>query len=174
MNVHHHAKWLTSSVADWFLPFYWRIISTQYHHCYIIFLKFLSLFYFTILYWFCHTLTWILHRCTFVPYPEPPSHLPPHPIPLGHPSAPALSTLSPCIEPGLAIRLTYDNLHVSMPFLHIIPPLTSPTESKRLFYTSVSLLLSRIQGYRYRLSKFHIYASVYCVGVFLSDLLHSV
>ena len=28
------------------------------------------------------------------PHPEPPSHLPPHPIPLGHPSAPAPSTLS--------------------------------------------------------------------------------
>ena len=27
-------------------------------------------------------------------HPEPPSHLPPHPIPQGHPSAPALSTLS--------------------------------------------------------------------------------
>ena len=43
---------------------------------------------------FCHTLTWISHRCTCVPHFEPPSHLPPHPIPLGHPSAPALSTLS--------------------------------------------------------------------------------
>ena len=47
-------------------------------------------------------------------------------------------------------------------------------ESKRLFYTSVSLLLSRIQGYCYHLSKFHIYALVYCIGVFLSGLLHSV
>jgi len=56
----------------------------------------------------------------------------------------------------------------------IIPPSPSPTESKRLFYTSVSLLLSRIQGYRYHLSKFHIYALVYCIGVFLSGLLHSV
>ena len=28
------------------------------------------------------------------PHPEPPCHLPPHPIPQGHPSAPALSTLS--------------------------------------------------------------------------------
>ena len=53
-------------------------------------------------------------------------------------------------------------------------PPPSPTESKRLFYTSVSLLLSRIQGYRYYLSKFHIYALVYCTGVFLSGLLHSV
>ena len=53
-------------------------------------------------------------------------------------------------------------------------PPRSPTESKRLFYTSVSLLLSRIQGCRYHLSKFHIYALVYCIGVFLSGLLHSV
>ena len=51
-----------------------------------------------------------------------------------------------------------------MPFSQIIPPLLSPTESKRLFYTSVSLLLSHIQGYRYHLSKFHIYALVYCTG----------
>ena len=79
-----------------------------------------------------------------------------------------------CIEPGLAIRFTYDNLHVSMPFSHIIPPLLSLTESKRLFNTSVSLLLSRIQDYHYHLSKFHIYALVYCIGVFLSGLLHSV
>ena len=54
------------------------------------------------------------------------------------------------------------------------PPVPSPTESKRLFYTSVSLLLSRTQGCRYHLSKFHIYALVYCIGVFLSSLLHSV
>ena len=63
-----------------------------------------------------------------------------------------------CIEPGLQICFTYDNIHVSMLFSEIIPPSPSPTESKRLFYTSVSLLLSRIQGYRYHLSKFHIYA----------------
>ena len=50
--------------------------------------------FFTILYWFCHTLTWIHHGCTCVPHLEPPSHLPPHTIPLGHASAPARSTLS--------------------------------------------------------------------------------
>jgi len=54
------------------------------------------------------------------------------------------------------------------------PTLSLFTESKRQFYTSVSLLLSCIQGYRYHLSKFHIYALVYCIGVFLSGLLHSV
>ena len=41
---------------------------------------------------FCHILTWISHGFTCVPHPDPPSHLPPHPIPLGLPSAPALST----------------------------------------------------------------------------------
>ena len=56
-----------------------------------------------------------------------------------------------CIEPGLAIRFIYDIKHVSMPFSQIIPPSPSPTESKSLFCTSASLLLSRIQGYRFHL-----------------------
>ena len=69
-----------------------------------------------------------------------------------------------CIEPGLAICFTYDNIHVSMLFCQIIPHSPSPTDSKRLFCTSVSLLVSHIQGIRYHLSKFHIYVLVYCMG----------
>ena len=81
-----------------------------------------------------------------------------------------------CIKPGLATRFIHDIIRISMPFSQIIPPSPSPspTESKRLFYTSVSLLLSRTQGYCYHLFKFYIYALVYCIGVFLSGLLHSV
>ena len=41
---------------------------------------------------FCHTLTWISHGFTCLPHPDPSSRLPPHPIPLGLPSEPALST----------------------------------------------------------------------------------
>ena len=70
-----------------------------------------------------------------------------------------------CIEHRLATIL-HDSVHISVPFSRIIPPSPAPSESKNLFYTSVSLLLSLIQCYHYHLSKFHIYVLVYCVGVF--------
>ena len=66
-----------------------------------------------------------------------------------------------CIPPGLVICFTLDNIHVSMLFSQIIPLLPSPTESKSLFYTSVSLFLSCIYSYHYHLSKFHIYAKIW-------------
>ena len=90
-------------------------------------------------------------------------------IPVHQPQA-----LVSCIPPGLVICFTLDNIHVSKLFSQIIPPSPSPIESKSLFCTSVSLFLSCIKGYRYNLSKFHIYALVYCIGLYLSGLLHSV
>ena len=48
--------------------------------CLVDFNLFIIFFYFTILYWFCHTSTCICHGCTRVRHPEPPSHLPPHTI----------------------------------------------------------------------------------------------
>ena len=104
---------------------------------------------------------------------ESPSHLPPHTFPLGHPSAPAPSILYHA--------LNLDWWFVSYMILYMFPwhspksshPLLLP-QSPKDFCTSVSLLPSCIQGYCYHLSKFHIYALVYCIGVFLSDFLHSV
>ena len=61
--------------------------------------------YLTILYWFCHTLTWVRHGCTRVPHPEPPAHLPTDTIPLGHPSAPAPSFLYPASNLELLVFL---------------------------------------------------------------------
>ena len=135
---------------------------------------FLILFYFLTLQYFIGFAIY-QHESTTGIHVFPILNPPPSPY---HPSGSSQCT-SPkhpvlCIEPGLATRFIYDIIHVSMPFSQIIQPSPSPTESKRLFYTSVSLLLSRIQGYCYHLSKFHIYALVYCIGVFLSGLLHSV
>ena len=52
-------------------------------------------------------------------------------------------------------------------------PLPLPL-SPKVCSLHLCLLLSRIQGYHYHLSKFHIYVLIYYIGVFLSDLLHSV
>ena len=91
--------------------------------------------------------------CTYVPHPEllSPSH------PSGSSQCTSPKHPVSCIKPELAIHFTYDNIHVSMSFSQIIQPSPSPIESKRLFYTSVSLLLSCMQGYHYHLSKVHIY-----------------
>ena len=40
---------------------------------------------------FCPTLEWNSHGFTYVPHPDPPSHLPLHPLPLDFPSAPGPS-----------------------------------------------------------------------------------
>ena len=61
-------------------------------------------FFFFICSEFCHTLEWNTHGFTCVPHPDPPSHLPFHPLPLGFPSAPLF--LSFCISENCFWGLT--------------------------------------------------------------------
>ena len=92
---------------------------------------------------FPHTFMWISHGCTCVPHPDPPSHLTPHPIPLGHPSAPALSTLSHALNldwRSISHMIIYMFQCYSLKLSH---PRLLP-ESNNLLFTSVSLLLSHI------------------------------
>ena len=74
------------------------------------------------------------------------------PIPIHPPTSPSTWSLwvfpvhqawalVSCIQPGLVICFTLDNIHVLMLFSWNIPPSPSPIESKSLFYTSVSLFL---------------------------------
>ena len=95
-----------------------------------------------------------------------PLPLPPHTIPLGRPSAPAPSIQYHALNLGwrfISYMILYMFQCHSPKSSHPHPLPQSPKD----FYTSVSLLLSRIQGYRYHLSKFHIYALVETVSDFI-------
>ena len=90
--------------------------------------------YFTLLLWF---LPYIDMNQPWV-YMCPPSWTSLPPASPSHPSGSSQCT-SPehplsCIEPGPVICFTYGNIHVSMLFSQIIPPFSSPTRFKSLFF----------------------------------------
>ena len=147
-----------SSIKKKIISFNWRLITLQYCGA------------------FCHTLTWISHGCTHVSSSWTPFPLPSHPTPSLW-VVPEHWLWVPCFiyrKLALFIYFTYGNIHISMLFSQIIPPLPSLKNTRSLFFISVSLLLSCIYGRSLRSSKFHIYVLIYCIGVSLSDLVHSV
>ena len=122
----------------------------------------------------CHTSTWISYGHTgalpsWTPL-SPPS--PPHPSGLFQSTS--FERPASCIELSPVIYFAYGNIHDSVLFSHIIPPLPSPRVQYSVLYICVSFLLPFIWDHHYHLSKFHIYTLIYCIGVSLSDLCHSV
>ena len=138
------------------LFFYWRIIVLQ---------NFVV---------FCQTSTWISHKYTYIPLPfEPPSHLPPHPTPLGWYRAPVwVFWALQQVPTGYLFYIWWYSFHVTLS-IHLT--LSSPLPmSKNLSSMSVSPLLLCKQILQYHFSRFHKYALEYDVYLSLSDFPHSV
>ena len=79
---------------------------------------------------FCHTFTWISHGVYMCSPSWNPFHLPPHPIPLVNPSAPALSTLSHALNLNWwsishMIIYMFQCYSLKLSHLHLLPQ--SPT-----------------------------------------------
>ena len=124
--------------------------------------------YFAILWWFLPYVDMNQPRVyTCPPILSPPSQLSLLSSPLGCPRAPALSVL-----------LHASNLHWSS-VLHMViymfecysltsHPCLLPY-SPKVCSLYLCILMSCIKCHCYHLSKFHVYALIYCVGVSLSD-----
>ena len=92
-NRNEDLKKITSNYVNWLNH---QVVRTHagIHGRVFIFFFFISWRLITLQYCsgFCHTLIWISHGYTYIPHPDPLSHLPLHPVPLGLPSAPGPST----------------------------------------------------------------------------------
>ena len=126
---------------------YWvTALSTQHHPLFVfngyLFIYFYFIFNFTILYWFCHISTWIRHRYTHVPHSEPSFLLPPHTIPLGHPSAPTPSIQYCALNLDwwlILYMLLYMFQCHSPKSSHPLPLPQSPKVLSQLFHSRLSL-----------------------------------
>ena len=123
---------------------------------------------------FCRTSTWIGHRYACVlPHLEGP-HLRPHPIPLGCLRALALGALLHALSlycSSIFLMIMYMCQCYSLKSSY---PRLLPQSPKVCSLHLVLFAVLHIGFCCYHLSKFHIYVLVYCIGVFLSGLLHSV
>ena len=77
-----HQTWTGDSFHIWYYTYFNAILPhhptlSLSHRVQKTVLYIILFFNFTILYWFCHISTWIRHRYTRVPHPEPSSLLPP-------------------------------------------------------------------------------------------------
>ena len=81
-----------------------------------------------------------------VPHPEPPSHLAPHPIPLGHPSALALSALSHASNLDWRSVSHMVIYMFQCYFLKSSHPCFLPQSPKVCFYICVSFAVSYIES----------------------------
>ena len=121
--------------------------------------------YFTILWWFLPYTDMNQPWCTCVPHPEPLS--PSHPSESSQCTSPEHPVS--CIEPGLMISshmIIYMFQYCSLKSSH---PCLLPQSPK-----VCSLHLCFFCCLSYRVIVTILYALIYCIGVFLSDLLHSV
>ena len=115
LGLQNHCRWWLQPWNFFFIS--WRLITSQHFSG------------------FCHTLTWISHGVTCIPHPNPPSHLPLHPIPLGLPCAPGPSI---CLmhPTWLVFCFTLDNIHA---VLSKHPTLSFPHRvQKSVLYICVS------------------------------------
>ena len=124
---------------------------------------------------FCHTLTWISHGYTCVPtfwIPLPP---PSPPIPWGCPRlwVPFFRNQT-CTYIIYMVVYMFQCYSLKSSHTHLLPHSPKVCSLHLFLFTSVSLLLSCTEDHHYHLSKFHIYVIIYCIGVSLLNLLHSV
>ena len=124
---------------------------------------------------FCHALTWISHGFTCVPHPEP---LLPPPSPSHPPGSPQ------CTSPEhLSHASNLDWRSVSHVIIYMFQCYSLRSSHPRLLPQSpndfsIHLYLFFCLAYRVIIAIFlnsiYIYVLVYCIGLYLSGLLHSV